>query len=104
LTKDQLSPEQVAHECGVGWEEQELFLGELAPEVQQGFLSAAPGEVFAPDAGEEEFTVTRLVSKTEPSLIDEAVRDRIDQQLLEAHFSGLSSKHLRWVTGGPARE
>ena len=104
LTKDRLSPEQVAQECGVGWDEQQLFLGDLAPEVQQGFLSAAPGEVFAPEAGEEEFAVTRLVSKAEPSLADEAVRDRIDEQLLDAHFSGLSAKHLRWVTGGPARE
>jgi hypothetical protein len=104
LTQDQLSPEQVAQECGVGWEDQDLFLDDLPPEVQQEFLSAAPGEVLPPEPGEEEFAVTRIVAKTEPALIDEKVRARIDQQLLESHFSEISSKHIRWVLGGPVHE
>jgi len=96
LTDDELSPEQLAQECGLSWEEQELFLGDLPSEAQQLFLSAAPGE--------EEFLVTRIVAKTEPVLLDQQVRDRIDQQLLESHFSELCSKHIRWMLGGPVHE
>jgi len=101
LTKDGLAPEQLAQECGVCWEDQELFLGDLPPEVQQDFLSAAPGEVLTPETGEEGCLVTRIVSKTEPVLLDDQVRARIDQQLLETHFSELCSKHIRWALGGP---
>ena len=46
LTKDGLSPEQVAQECGAVWDEQELFLADLPTDVQQQFLSAAAGEVL----------------------------------------------------------
>src|SRR5262245_45686496 len=67
LTKDGLSPQQVAQECGVCWEEQDLVLGDLPPEVQPEFLSAAPGEVLPPKAGENGFVVTRIVAKTEPT-------------------------------------
>jgi hypothetical protein len=101
LTKDGLSPEQLAEECGVCWEEQDVVLGDLPTEAQQELLSAAPGEVLAPKAGEAGFAIRRIVTKTEPALIDERVRERIDQQLMESHFSELSSKHIRWVLGEP---
>ena len=104
LTKDALSPEQVAQECGVSWEEQRLFLADLSHEVQQEFLSAAPGEVLAPKADEEGFVVIRIIAKTEPALADDDVRKRIDQQLMESHFSEISSKHIRWLLGNPVHE
>jgi len=103
LTADELSPEQLAKECGVSWEDQELFLGDFPGDVQQQFLSAAPGEVLPPESGEEGSMVTRIVAKTEPVLADDQVRDRIDQHLLEAHFSELCSKHIRWALGGPVQ-
>jgi hypothetical protein len=101
LTKDGLSPEQLAEECGACWEEQDLVLGDLPSEVQQQLLSAAPGEVLAPQADEKGFVITRIVAKTEPALVDDRVRERIDQQLMESHFSELTSKHIRWVLGEP---
>ena len=101
LREDQLSPEQLAQECGVRWEEQELFLGDFPPDVEQEFLSAAPGEVLGPKAGKEEFVVTRIVAKAEPALVDDQVRARIDQRLMESYFSEISSKHIRWVLGEP---
>jgi len=104
LTKDGISPEQLAQECGTCWEEQDLVLGDLPSEVQQELISAAPGEVLAPKAGEKGFVVTRIVAKTEPALIDDRIRERIDQQLMESHFSELSSKHIRWVLGEPVHE
>jgi hypothetical protein len=104
LKDDHLSPEQVAQECGVCWEEQELFLGDLPTEVQQGFLSAAPGEVLAPEPNEEDFVVTRVIAKADPVLMDHQVRERIDEKLLESHFSELCSKHIRWALGGPATQ
>jgi len=101
LTKDGLSPQKLAQECDVCWEEQDLVLGDLPPDVQQEFLSAAPGEVLAPKTGEQGFVVTRIVAKTEPALVDDEVRQRIDQRLMESYFSELSSKHIRWVLGEP---
>ena len=104
LTKDHIPPEQLAKECGVAWDEQELFLGDLPSEMQQQFLSAAAGEVLAPEVTEEAAIVTRVITKTDPVLLDEAVRDRVDEHLLEAHFSELSAKSIRWRLGGPAHE
>jgi len=104
LTKDGLSLEQLAQECDVSWQERDLFLGDLPPEIQQEFLSAAPGEVLAPKPAEEGFVVARLVNKTEPVLTDDQVRARIDQKLMESHFSEIASKHIRWVLGGPVHE
>jgi hypothetical protein len=101
LTQDRLSPEQVAQECGVSWEEEELFIGDCSADFQQEFLSAAPGEVLAPKAVEEEFVVYRMAGKTEPALADDEVRARIDQRLMESHFSELSGKHIRWALGEP---
>ncbi len=104
LTQDHIPPEQLAQECGVDWEERELFLGDLPAEMQQQFLSAAPGEVLAPEVTEEAAVVTRVISKTDPVLLDDAVRARVDQHLLEAHFSELSVKAIRWMLRGPAHE
>lgn len=101
LTADGLSPEQVAQESGSRWEEQDLFVGDLLPDVQQEFLSATPGEVLTPKEAENGFLVIRLIAKTEPALADDRVRERIDQRLTESHFSELSSKHIRCVLGEP---
>jgi hypothetical protein len=101
LTKDGLSPEQLAQECGVCWEEHDLVIGDLPPDVQQELLSAAPGEVLAPKEGEQGFFIARIVAKTEPALVDDKVRERIEQRLMESHFSELSSKYIRWVLGEP---
>jgi hypothetical protein len=103
LTQDHISPEQVAQECGVSWEEEELFIGDCSADFQQEFLSAVPGEVLTPKEVEEEFVVYRICAKTEPDLAEDEVRERIDQRLMETHFSELSSKHIRWVLGEPLR-
>jgi len=101
LTDDGVSPEQLAQECGVCWKEQDLFLGDLPPDVQQEFLSAAPGEALAPKPGQNGFFVARIVAKIDPALVDDQVRERIDHRLMESHFSELSSKHIRCVLGEP---
>jgi hypothetical protein len=104
LKDDQLPPEQVAQECGVAWEEQQLFLEDLPADVQSSLLSAAPGDVLAPEPEDELFVVTRVMAKTEPALLDDQVRQRIDQHLLQSHFSELCSKHIRWVLDASAHE
>lgn len=101
LTQDRVSPDQLAQECGVGWEEEELFIGDCSADFQQEFLSAAPGEVLAPKAVGDVFVVYRIAGKTEPALAVTGVRARIDQRLLESHFSELSSRHIRWMLGKP---
>jgi hypothetical protein len=101
LTTDGLSPQQLAQESGGCWEEQDLFIGDLAPELQQEFLSAAPGEMLSPKEAESGFVVIRIIAKTDPALADDKVRERIDQRLVESHFSELSSKHIRCILGEP---
>ena len=99
LREKLLSPDQLAKECRTEWESQEFFLGDCEADVQQEFLSAAPGEVLAPKPYEDSFVLSRIESKTEPDLADPRIRTRIDRRLLRGHFSELTSKSIRWVLG-----
>jgi hypothetical protein len=102
LREKLLSKDELAKECRASWEPQEFFLGDCAPEVQQEFLSAAPGEVLAPKPFEQAFVVSRIEAKTDPDLADSQIRARLDQRLLRGHFSELTSKSIRWVFGDTA--
>ena len=103
LKENRLSPEELAKECGAAWEGQEWFLGDCDGDFQQILLSAAPGEVLAPLPYEERFVVSRIEAKRDPNIADAQVRALIDRRLLEAHFSELTSKHIRWVLGKSER-
>jgi len=104
LRENRLSPDEMAKECGISWERQELFLADCEATLQQDFLSAAPGEILGPKPYNEAFLISRIQAKKEPALTDKEIRARIDRRLLESHFADLSSKNIRCVLGEGQRE
>ena len=73
---------------------------------QQRFLGVSEGNMLEPIARGDGFELCRLVSKIEPQADDPTVKSRIDQRLLNRHFSELMSKYTqsRLVGVLPAKE
>jgi hypothetical protein len=42
------------------------------------------------------YRVCRIAGKREPDPADASVRQRVDQRLLNRHFTELASRHVRW--------
>jgi len=83
-----------------------FVLEDLAADVQQGFLNVSAGDVLEPLAHGDGFELCRVVNKIEPQADHPTVKSRIDQRLLERHFSELMSKYTQRRLGGvsPATE
>jgi len=75
----------------------EVVVEDLPAELQQKLLSAVPGEVLEPLAHADGFQLCRLLGKTGPDLTDDHVRDRVERQILERHFSELTARCVRWL-------
>ena len=75
----------------------ETLVEDLPADLQQTFLCAAPGELLGPFERGDGFQLSQLVRKIEPGLGDPQVSPRVDQQILERHFSELAAKRLRWM-------
>ena len=88
---------EVAQAGGYPHRQEEILLGDLPAELQQAFLSAAPGDVLEPIEAGEGFQLCRLVRKIEPDSADAGVRDRVERKILERYFSELASKCVRWM-------
>jgi hypothetical protein len=43
----------------------------------------------------------RVTGKSEPTLNDSVVRTRVEERILERHFSELTAKHIEWTTVMP---
>ena len=93
---DCMSMEQVAADGRYPFHRQQLLLEDIAPDVQQQFLSVSAGEVLEPIESGGVFRLCRVAGKSEPNPEDRAVRQRIEQRLLERHFADLVSQHVRW--------
>lgn len=94
VREDGMTMEEVATEGGYPFRRLEFILEDLASEVQQKFLSVANGQVLDPMEKSDGFDVCRVVRKIEPQVDDADVRTRIEQRLLNRHFSELSNKHV----------
>src|SRR5947208_1597859 len=68
---------------------------DVPPDLRQKFWSVGPGDLLEPIAHADGFEIFRIVSKTEPDLNDSIVQERIDQRLLEQHFSHLVHEHVQ---------
>lgn len=99
LNENRFTMEQLAADCGLVCNREEVFIGDLAETVQQSFLSAPLGECLPPRECDDGFELCRLIHKTEPDLNHPEIIARIDQQLLAAHFSDLSSRYIRRSQG-----
>ena len=97
LRENQASMEELAQACGSHREQRDLFLEDFAPDLQQLFVCAQPGEVLNLPEDDSGFLVCRILAKHDPDLADADVSSRIDQKLLEDRFSELTRDRIQWV-------
>ncbi|HEX8679449.1 MAG TPA: hypothetical protein VF683_05805, partial [Chthoniobacterales bacterium] len=93
---DGMSMEDVAREGRYPYRRSELVLEEIAPELQQKYLSLTPGSMLEPTGHADGFVLSRLLAKHEPSADEAPVRARIEQRILERHFADLTSSRVDW--------
>lgn len=93
---DEMSMEEVAAESRYPFRREERLLEDIAPDVQQRFLSASAGDLMPPIELDGGFRLCRITGKREPNPTDASVRSRVDQRLLDRHFTELASRHVRW--------
>ena len=75
----------------------EVVCEDLPAESQQKILCAVPGEVLKPIERGDGFQLCRVIQKIEPDLSDAQVRSRVEQRILESHFSELAATCVRWM-------
>jgi hypothetical protein len=92
--------EEVASEGRYPYRRADFLLEDIPAEGQQRFLSLSAGDVLEPLARGDGFELCRIISKVEPRPDDPAVKSRIDQRLLDRHFSDLASRYLERRLGG----
>jgi hypothetical protein len=100
VQQDAMSMEEVATEGGYPYRRLQFLLEDLPVDAQQRFLSVSAGNVLQPIARGDGFELCRVISKTEPHTDDPIVKSRIDQRLLNRHFSELTSKYAQRRLGG----
>ena len=95
VREDGMSMEEVAAEGRYPFRRSDFLLEDLPPDTQQRFLSTSAGDVLEPIARGGGFELCRVISKVEPQVDDPSVQSRIDQRLLDRHFSELMSKYTQ---------
>jgi len=95
VREDGMSMEEVAIEGRYPYRQVNFLLEDVPADVQQRFLSVSAGEVLDPVARGDGFELCRIVKKIEPQPDDPSVKSRIDQRLLDRHFSELTSKYTQ---------
>ena len=94
IRQDGLSMEEVAGEARYPYRRISFRHEDVPPELQQKFWSANPGDVLDPLRRGDGFELYRITSKAEPDLADPIVQERIQERLLEQHFSHLVREHV----------
>ena len=95
-TEDAMNLEDVARETSFPFKRLDVFAEDLGERDQQRFLCAKPGEILSPTSDGGPYAVCRLVQRIEPTLEDPAVRSRLEQRVLNAHFSSIGSDVIKW--------
>lgn len=96
VREDGMEMEEVARDGRYPFRREQTLLEDIAPEIQQQFLSVSAGEVLEPTEIEGVQQLYRVLGKNEPDPADPAVRQRVDQRMLDRHFADLESRHVRW--------
>ena len=94
VREDGMSMEEVATEGRYPYQRIEFLLEDIADDLQQKFLSVSVGDTLEPIERGDGFELCRVTKKVEPHPDDPAVRLRIEQRLLDRHFSELMGKHV----------
>jgi hypothetical protein len=95
IRQDGMSMEEVAVEARYPYRRITFRHEEVPPDWQQRFWSVGAGDLLEPLPRSDGFELYRIAKKSEPDLNDAIVRERIDQRLLERHFSALASEHVQ---------
>jgi hypothetical protein len=104
VTEDGMSMEEVATEGRYPLRDVSFLLEDLPPDLQQLFMSVSVGELLDPVPHGDGFEVCRVIRKIEPDPEDAAVKQRVEQRLLDRHFSDLASKHVERRLGAIVTE
>jgi hypothetical protein len=95
VREDGMSMEEVAIEGRYPYRRVDFLFEDIPSDVQQKFLSVSPGDVLEPVVRGDGFELCRIIKKIEPQADDPAVGLRIEQRLLDRHFSELASKYTQ---------
>lgn len=101
VREDGMSMEEVAREGRYPFRRVAFLLEDIPMDTQQRFLCVSAGQVLKPIERGDGFELCRVVKKIEPRLDDPRVKSRIDQRLIDRHFSELVSKHVERRLGAP---
>ena len=104
VREDGMSMEEVATEGGYPYQQENFVFEDLPTNWQQALLRVSAGDVLEPVPRGDGFELCRLIKKVEPEPDDPSVKVRIDQRLLERHFSELVSKYIQRSFGGAIPE
>jgi hypothetical protein len=94
IREDGMSMEEVATEGRYPYRRISFLQEDVPSDLQQKFLSVAVGAVLEPIARGDGFELYRITNKVEPQPEDPVVQQRVDQRLLERHFSELTVKYV----------
>lgn len=96
VREDGMAMEEVAKEGRYPFHRTDFILEDLAPDVQQRFLGVVDGQVLEPFDRGDGYELCRVIRKIEPDINDPAIQTRIEQRILDRHFSELASKHVNF--------
>ncbi len=99
VREDGMSMEEVGIEARYPYRQIQFVLEDLPADLQQTFLSVSPGDLLEPMARGEGFELCRITKKVEPLADDPTVQQRIEERLLDRHFSDLVAKHVEHRLG-----
>ena len=104
VREDGMSMEEVATEGRYPYYQVNFVFEDLPTDAQQSLLGVSAGDVLDPVPRGDGFELWRIIKKVEPEPDDPSVKVRIDQRLLDRHFSELTSKYTqrRLVASIPA--
>jgi hypothetical protein len=94
VREDGFSMEEVAAEGRYPYRCVSFLQEDIPDELQQKFLSVAPGEVLEPIPRGDSFELHRIIRKIEPQADDPAVLERVENRILERHYSELAARYV----------
>ena len=94
MREDGMSMEEVAGDARYPFHRISFRHEDVPEDWQQKFWSVGAGDLLDALPRGDGFEIYRIMKKSEPELSDAIVQERIDQRLLEQHFSGLVREHV----------
>jgi hypothetical protein len=94
IREDGMSMKEAAAEGRYPYHSVAFLRQDVPADLEQKFLSISVGDILEPVARGDGFEIYRITAKVEPNPDDPVVQSRIDQRLVERHFSDLANKHI----------